>query len=71
VLTRNEQESGSSPLVGSLGIGIEGIKAGAQGKLLKDSEPEDLARAIRTVHAGDTTIAPELAQKMLNTFNRR
>jgi DNA-binding NarL/FixJ family response regulator len=47
---------------------FEGIKAGAQGYLLKDSEPEDLSRAIRTVHAGDTIIAPELAQKMLSTF---
>src|SRR5918998_5520479 len=47
---------------------FEGIKAGAQGYLLKDSEPEDLSRAIHTVYAGDTIIAPELAQKMLNTF---
>ena len=47
---------------------FEGIKAGAQGYLLKDSELEDLSRAIRTVHAGDTIIAPNLAQKMLNTF---
>jgi DNA-binding NarL/FixJ family response regulator len=47
---------------------FEGIKAGAQGYLLKDSEPEDLARAIHTVHAGNTIIAPDLAQKMLNTF---
>ncbi len=47
---------------------FEGIKAGAQGYLLKDSELEDLSRAIRTVHAGDTIIAPDLAQKMLNTF---
>jgi DNA-binding NarL/FixJ family response regulator len=47
---------------------FEGIKAGAQGYLLKDSEPEDLSRAIRTVHAGDTIVAPDLAQKMLNTF---
>ncbi len=47
---------------------FEGIKAGAQGYLLKDSEPEDLARAIRTVYAGNTLIAPDLAQKMLNTF---
>jgi DNA-binding NarL/FixJ family response regulator len=47
---------------------FEGIKAGAQGYLLKDSEPEDLSRAIRTVHAGNTIIAPDLAQKMLNTF---
>jgi DNA-binding NarL/FixJ family response regulator len=47
---------------------FEGIKAGAQGYLLKDAELDDLSRAIRTVHAGDTIIAPELAQKMLTTF---
>jgi DNA-binding NarL/FixJ family response regulator len=47
---------------------FEGIKAGAQGYLLKDSEPEDLAHAIHTVYAGNTIIAPGLAQKMLNTF---
>jgi DNA-binding NarL/FixJ family response regulator len=47
---------------------FEGIKAGAQGYLLKDSELEDLSRAIRTVHAGATIIAPDLAQKMLNIF---
>jgi DNA-binding NarL/FixJ family response regulator len=47
---------------------FEGIKAGAQGYLLKDSEPEDLSRAIHTVHAGNTIIAPDLAQKMLKTF---
>jgi two-component system response regulator DegU len=47
---------------------FEGVKAGAQGYLLKDAELEDLSRAIRTVHAGDTIIAPDLAQKMLNTF---
>src|SRR4028118_1903997 len=45
-----------------------GIKAGAQGYLLKDSEPENLAGAIHTVNAGNTIIAPDLAQKMLNTF---
>ena len=47
---------------------FEGIKAGAQGYLLKDSELEDLSRAIHTVFAGNTIIAPDLAQKMLNTF---
>ena len=47
---------------------FEGIKAGAQGYLLKDSELEDLSRAIHTVYAGDTIIAPDLAQKMLTTF---
>jgi DNA-binding NarL/FixJ family response regulator len=47
---------------------FEGIKAGAQGYLLKDADLEDLSRAIQTVHAGNTIIAPDLAQKMLNTF---
>jgi DNA-binding NarL/FixJ family response regulator len=47
---------------------FEGIKADAQGYLLKDAEPEDLSRAIRTVYVGDTIIAPKLAQKMLSTF---
>ena len=47
---------------------FRGIKAGAQGYLLKDAELEDLSLAIRTVHAGNTIIAPDLAQKMLTTF---
>jgi len=47
---------------------FDGIKAGAQGYLLKDSQPEDLSRAIHTVYTGDTIIAPDLAQKMLRTF---
>ena len=46
----------------------QGIKAGAQGYILKDCTPEDLARAIRTVHAGDTIMAPDIARKMLTTF---
>jgi DNA-binding NarL/FixJ family response regulator len=41
---------------------FKGIKAGAQGYLLKDAEPEDLSRAIRTVHAGDTGPRPEDAK---------
>ena len=49
---------------------FEGIKAGAQGYILKDADLDDVARAIRTVYAGDTIIAPDLAQKMLNTFQR-
>ncbi len=47
---------------------FRGIKAGATGYLLKDCTPEDLSRAIRTVHAGDTIIAPEIARKMLLAF---
>ena len=47
---------------------FRGIKAGATGYLLKDCTPEDLSRAINTVHAGDTIMAPEIARKMLLAF---
>ncbi|MCA1728185.1 MAG: response regulator transcription factor [Actinobacteria bacterium] len=47
---------------------FRGIKAGATGYLLKDCTPEDLSRAISTVHAGDTIMAPEIARKMLLAF---
>jgi len=47
---------------------FQGIKAGASGYLLKDCTPEDLSRAIKTVHAGDTIMSPEIARKMLLAF---
>lgn len=47
---------------------FQGIKAGAQGYILKDCTPDDLVRAIRTVHAGDTIMAQDIAEKMLKTF---
>ena len=47
---------------------FRGIKAGATGYLLKDCTPEDLSSAIRTVHAGSTIMAPEIARKMLLAF---
>jgi DNA-binding NarL/FixJ family response regulator len=47
---------------------FRGIKAGAQGYVLKDCTPEDLTRAIRSVTAGDTIMAPEIARKLMTTF---
>ena len=47
---------------------FQGIKAGAEGYILKDCTPEDLASAIRTVHAGDTIMAQDIAKKTLSTF---
>jgi two-component system response regulator DesR len=38
------------------------LDAGARGYLLKDSRSEELANAIRRVHAGLRAVAPELAQ---------
>jgi DNA-binding NarL/FixJ family response regulator len=47
---------------------FQGIKAGAQGYILKDCTPEDLTSAIRAVHAGETIMSPDMARKMLTTF---
>ena len=47
---------------------FQGIKAGAQGYILKDCTPEELTRAIRTVHAGETIMAQDIARKTLTTF---
>jgi DNA-binding NarL/FixJ family response regulator len=47
---------------------FQAIKAGAQGYILKDCTPEDLADAIKSVHAGHTITAPDIAKKMITTF---
>lgn len=47
---------------------FQGVKAGARGYLLKNCSQEELTTAIRTVHAGNTIMAPGLARKMLATF---
>ena len=47
---------------------FQAIKAGAQGYILKDCTPEDLTSAIQSVHAGDTITSPDIAKKMITTF---
>jgi len=47
------------------------IKAGAMGYLLKDTEPEDLVRAIQQVHRGEYPLSPAIAQKVLRDIARR
>jgi NarL family two-component system response regulator LiaR len=46
------------------------IKAGAQGYLLKDSEPEDLIQGIRQVHRGEPSLHPEIARRVLAEMRR-
>jgi DNA-binding NarL/FixJ family response regulator len=46
----------------------EAIKAGASGYLLKEISIEEVASAVRSVHAGQSLISPSMASKLLNEF---
>lgn len=46
------------------------IKAGALGYLLKDSDPAELVAAIRQVNAGECSLHPIIARKVLQELNR-
>ncbi len=42
-----------------------GLRGGAAGFLLKDTEPAELARAIRTAHAGHAPLSPAVASRVV------
>ena len=46
------------------------IQAGALGYQLKDSEPEELVRAVRQVYAGESALHPVIARKVLQELTR-
>ncbi len=50
---------------------LPALEAGAAGYLLKDVEPAELARAIRTAHGGEALIAPAAAERLLRTISGR
>ncbi|MDI3424282.1 response regulator [Streptomyces luteolus] len=45
---------------------LPAIEAGATGYLLKDAPPEELAAAVRTAAVGRTTLAPSVADRLMN-----
>ena len=45
-----------------------GLRAGASGFLLKDTQPDDLVAAIRTIAAGDAVLAPAATKRLIRQF---
>ena len=44
------------------------LRAGASGCLLKDSEPDDLIRAVRVVAGGEALLAPSITRRLIENF---
>jgi two-component system NarL family response regulator len=45
------------------------VQAGARGYLLKGTPPDELVKAVRTVHAGGRLIAPDVAGRLADRVN--
>jgi DNA-binding NarL/FixJ family response regulator len=50
---------------------FEALRAGASGFLVKDTEPVDLLRAVRSVAAGDALLSPSVTRRLIGEFARR
>jgi DNA-binding NarL/FixJ family response regulator len=49
---------------------LAALHAGAHGVLLRDSEPNELIRAVRVVAAGGALLAPRFARRLIDEFLR-
>jgi DNA-binding NarL/FixJ family response regulator len=47
---------------------FEAIRAGANGFLVKDTEPAELLRAVRLVVAGDALLSPSVTRRLIGEF---
>jgi two-component system, NarL family, response regulator LiaR len=50
---------------------LPALEAGAAGYLLKNSEPAELARAVRAAHAGEAIIDPVVAARLVHALSDR
>jgi DNA-binding NarL/FixJ family response regulator len=49
---------------------LPAIEAGATGYLLKDATPQDLLRAVRAAHRGESVLAPSVAGQLMGHVRR-
>jgi DNA-binding NarL/FixJ family response regulator len=56
---------------GEDGLVWQAMNAGASGFLLKDVPPEDLVTAVRTIHRGDSLLAPSITRRLIQEFALR
>ena len=50
---------------------FEAIRAGANGFLVKDTEPEELVRAVHAVVAGDALLSPRITRRLIEEYASR
>ncbi len=50
---------------------LPALEAGAAGYLLKNSQPAELARAVRAAHAGEAIIDPTVAARLVHALSER
>jgi DNA-binding NarL/FixJ family response regulator len=50
---------------------FEAIRLGANGFLVKDTEPEELLRAVRAVVGGDALLSPSVTRRLIEEFATR
>ncbi len=50
---------------------FEAIRSGANGFLVKDTEPAELLRAVRAVVAGDALLSPGITRRLIEEFAQR
>ncbi len=50
---------------------FEALRAGASGFLVKDTEPEDLLRAVRVIAAGESLLSPSVTRTLISEFVAR
>ncbi len=50
---------------------FEAIRVGANGFLVKDTEPAELLRAVRAVVAGDALLSPRVTRRLIEEFAAR